>query len=399
MVKQNKSGLVQREVTVKRGGKSFKQLRWIRPGDDEPEERKGKKEEVKGDSKGKGSYKIGEQFNFLGDKYMKVEKVNESERTVKLSNGLVYTFEAIEAGKKGISGGKYNIGDKVNYTGKEHTITGINQVTGLIELDNMGSISENDLNPKEKTVKDLKPKPKKEVETKQISDKESKVIKGSTKDGSLSAKDRKNADKELQEFIKHEKEQEIKKGISDFDRMSGSAKQYTAGSSFMLTAYLLNDRKKGYDYETRGLKNIDKEEREWYDKKIKLLDEFLDKAPKVETTSYRGMHWDMSDEHESKLYKNFIDEMKVGEVIESKAYSSTTVSKSILSHYSSSRISGIGSSKYAKIEYETKSGVYIASESQTYEQLEVLLPHHTKFEVIKNEIKGNTHIIKLREVS
>ena len=41
-IEKSHKGLVLREVTVKRGGKTFKQKRWVRPGEDEPEEREKK---------------------------------------------------------------------------------------------------------------------------------------------------------------------------------------------------------------------------------------------------------------------------------------------------------------------------------------------------------------------
>ena len=136
--KTGHEGLVLRDVKVTRGGKQFTQKRWIRGSDEEPEDRKGKKEEIKGDSKGKkeevkdkskvSGLSIGDKFLFLGNKMMSVEKISEKEQTAKLSNGIVYTIEAIaEIRKRKESESK----------AKEEK-------------------------PKEKTVKDLKPKSKKE---------------------------------------------------------------------------------------------------------------------------------------------------------------------------------------------------------------------------------------------
>ena len=95
MTEKSHKGLVQREITVRRGGKTFKQMRWVKPGEDEPAPKKGKKI----DSKEKGSFNIGEAISFMGNN-LRIMKVSESEKTVKLSDGKVYTFEAINKGKK-----------------------------------------------------------------------------------------------------------------------------------------------------------------------------------------------------------------------------------------------------------------------------------------------------------
>ena len=99
MPEKSHKGLVLRDVTVKRGGKSFTQKRWVKAGEDEPKPKKGKKEP---EPKPKGSYNVDEAIKFMG-KNLKIEKVSESEKTVKLSDGKVYTFDAIEKGKQGIS--------------------------------------------------------------------------------------------------------------------------------------------------------------------------------------------------------------------------------------------------------------------------------------------------------
>ena len=224
-------GLVLRDVEVTRKGKKFTQKRWVKPGEDEPAPKKGKKIEDEPESKkdkkieddkSKESYKIGEQFNFLGNKYAKVEKVSESQKTVKLSDGLVYTFEAIEAGKKGISGGKYNIGDKINYKGENKTITSINMLIKTVELDNMGSVPFKDLDkitekPKKLSVKDLKP-----IEKKPEIKKEKKIESDLPKNKSVELRDFVKSKKEANKFLEDngwvwDKKSNIFPDVDDYD--------------------------------------------------------------------------------------------------------------------------------------------------------------------------------------
>ena len=405
MVEQSHKGLIQREVTVKRGGKSFKQMRWVKGSEDEPEPKKSKKEDVKGGGK-LGSFIIGQELSMLGNA-VTIEKISEKEKTIKMSNGKVYTLSAVKKYSKPLAESKYDVGNKLIFNGEEKIVKNINRAQEVIEFTDGKFHTFDDIEtfvkePKKETkVKDLKPIEKKseikkeKVIKKIIPDKESKVIKKLTKNGLLNAKDRKLADKNLQDFVKKLSEEEDKQKIREFDKVSRGAKQYTAGSFVTMNAYLLANKKKVYDFETRGIKIPDKDEIEWHNKKIKILDEFLDKAPKVECTSYRGMYWNLDDPNSKKLYDNFILEMKTGNIIESKAYSSTTINKKILEHYGSARDSN---DMTVKIEYETKSGVYIASESSSPEQQEVLLSHNMKFKVIK-VIKDKNHTsIKLQEV-
>lgn len=86
MIEKSHKNLVQREITVKRGEKSFKQMRWVKSENDKLESKK--------ESKSKGSFNIGDSIVFK-NKNLKIEKVSESQKTAKLSNGKIYTFDAI----------------------------------------------------------------------------------------------------------------------------------------------------------------------------------------------------------------------------------------------------------------------------------------------------------------
>ena len=108
------------------------------------------------------------------------------------------------------------------------------------------------------------------------------------------------------------------------------------------------------------------------------------------------MHWDMTNPIEKKLYDKFISEISEGNIIKNKAYTSTTVNSDILKHYSEKKSKN---DITAKIEYKTKNGVYMASESQTYDQHEVLFPRGMKFKIVEvGKMRGGNINIKMEEV-
>jgi hypothetical protein len=338
MVEQSKKGLVLRNVEVKRGGKTFTQKRWVKVREDELG---GKKTPKKEDIEDKETYKIGEKLNFLGDKYIEIKKVSESEKTVKLSNGFVYTFEAIEAGKRGISGGDYNIGDKVKYNGKEYTITRINQLADTVELDNMGSIKIKDINkekPKEKLkIKNLKP-------IKKEKEKSMKILKD-----------------EIESFIPKLKSKE------NGQKMLDSLQDYTVGSYFGINAYI----RRG----DSGEKNMDEE--------IKNISDLLQSAPKMTGTVYRGMKFDSNED-----CNKFISELENNKIFKCEAFTSTTMDKE--------RAMGHARSKYNNLLFEikSKSGVFLNGMSEFPNETEVLLDKGSKFKIL-NIDKSNPKNIKI----
>jgi len=124
MVERSKTGLVKKKITVKKNGKTYERYQWVKAGEDEPAEKKGKKVEPTK----KGSFNIGDTV-FYGGKNREIIKVSESQKTVKLNNNQVYTFEAI---------------NKINSMKKPDP-------------------------KKEIKIKDLKPTSKKEINTKDLS--------------------------------------------------------------------------------------------------------------------------------------------------------------------------------------------------------------------------------------
>ena len=129
MVERSHKGLVLKEIKVKRGGKTFTQKRWVKVGKDDPAPKEGKKEVIES----KGKFNIGDIIRYRGENF-EVEKISESEQTVKIS-GIIYTFDA---------------------------------------ANKMKETPEREEEPKEKTIKDLKVPKEKVAEKKVISDKKSK---------------------------------------------------------------------------------------------------------------------------------------------------------------------------------------------------------------------------------
>ena len=106
MSEQSKKGLVKKKITVTRNGKTYERNQWVKETKDDKSEKKPvpKKLEPKKSKeipKDKGSFNIGDSINFMG-KNLKIEKISESEKTIKLSNGKIYTFAAIKKGSQKI---------------------------------------------------------------------------------------------------------------------------------------------------------------------------------------------------------------------------------------------------------------------------------------------------------
>ena len=241
------------------------------------------------------------------------------------------------------------------------------------------------------TEEESEPEPKPEVESKP----KSEMITGSMKDGSLNKKERKEASENLMAFLNdlEEKEGKIE---NKYDSVRHAGKVYTMGYSWDLNAYLLSDRKKGFDFMESGLKDIDDEEKGILDNSVELLDKFLSKAPKVKTTTYRQMRWDPDNPVQKKNFDNFVSNLVVGDMMASKAFSSTTSSKKMATEISNMARRG---EMTASLTYET-TGVYLNGESKYPDQEEILLERDVEYEIVSvSSNKNKDHYnIKLREV-
>lgn len=131
---------------------------------------------------------------------------------------------------------------------------------------------------------------------------------------------------------------------------------------------------------------------------ISSISDFINTAPKVEGTVYRGMKWDMTDKGGEKSYNDFIQNIEVGKTIEIKNFSSTTPQKKVMEEFSPA----LRGHTRLTMEIETKNGVYLDGLSKYPKQHEILLDHNSKFEVIEfipPTSRGKRGVLKLKEVS
>ena len=117
-------------------------------------------------------------------------------------------------------------------------------------------------------------------------------------------------------------------------------------------------------------------------KTISGLDSFLESAPKVETTSYRGV---MLDEKIFNEWKT----LKKGGLFADKGFMSTTHDKSVIDAFK-------GSAQYqAEIHIKGKNGVLIESFSDAKEEKEILFKRGSTFNVEKIEVKKDKYSGKI----
>jgi hypothetical protein len=313
MPEKSKKGLILKEVEVKRGGKTFKRKQWVRASEDEPEPKKGKKEIPKS----KGLFNIGDKISFMGNNLV-IMKVSESEKTIKLSDGKVYTFGAIEKFSKP----------------KEEV--------------------KKEIPKKETKIKDLKPIKEKEVKPKVI------ISKEEPKAGDFLSFENEDAKKKIQKYIKtkeFKKDKETQKSIH----------AYTLTHYGYMNSYLRDN----------DLLGGDKEEIEGY---INKFSSFLDDAPKVEGTFYRGMYFYKSEKDNikdmNKLISN-IESTGEGGNIEFPAFTSTAANRVMAEAFAE-----VGKSRSHSmiVEIETKKGVYLNGLSPISN--EITLNKGSKFKIV-----------------
>ena len=100
-----------------------------------------------------------------------------------------------------------------------------------------------------------------------------------------------------------------------------------------------------------------KRKKEQQDGEIKKISDFIDSAPKVKGTVYRGMMW-KQDKKSTKEFNEFINELAVGSDITFPTFSSTSTEESTAIEFAT-----LASKKEPVhsivIEMQSKSGVYL----------------------------------------
>ena len=205
-------------------------------------------------------------------KDLTIEKVSESEKTVKLSDGKIYTFEAIDKGSK-----------KKEIKKPE---------------DKKSSI---------KDIKSVKPKSKK---LKRISINSAK----------------KNMESHIGELHK----------TPDGKDLLDQIESYTGGDYKSFNEYLRTGKMSLRDYTGKiKVGKPPKAKKEQRDKRIEKISNFIKGAPKVEGKVYRGMMW-KDDKKSTKEFSGFIDQFNVGSNIKFPTFSSTSTNEQVAIDFASS---------------------------------------------------------------
>lgn len=171
---------------------------------------------------------------------------------------------------------------------------------------------------------------------------------------------------------------------------------YTGGTYSEINQYLRDGKIIAWGEEESREPN--KEEMKEIGDSISSISDFINTAPKVEGTVYRGMKWDITDKEGEKSYNDFIENIEVGKTIKIKNFSSTTPKKKVMEEFSPS----LRGHTRLTMEIETKNGVYLDGLSKYPKQHEILLDHNSKFEVIEfipPTSRGKRGVLKLKEVS
>ena len=180
----NRAGLVKKKVTVHRGGKTFEQERWVKPGEDEAGDKPKKGEEEAGDKPGKepepkkpkgpaikGLNKPDEKEDESGDikgrEFMDWQPGEDIPGGVKIGS-------KVDVGKFGVHTVKDIAGGVIiGEDDKHYSITSIEEVLDVGDETTKDKKSE-DKKAKDKKVEDKKPEAKESKDTKDIKDKKPK---------------------------------------------------------------------------------------------------------------------------------------------------------------------------------------------------------------------------------
>ena len=127
------------------------------------------------------------------------------------------------------------------------------------------------------------------------------------------------------------------------------------------------------------------------DEKIKYISTFLKNAPKMEGTVYRGMGFSKFKEDSTKQFNEFLSNLKEGESLELKPFTSTSVDPNIATKFATK-----GAAHSITFEIKSKSGVYLDGVSQLEDEGEVLFDKDSKFKIKKvdrSDYPAHVHVV------
>ena len=378
---------------------------------------------------------------------LKLERGLRKEKVKVTRNGKI-TYEYRRVGRKEKEkdlASQLKIGDSINFRGKESEVTRINPVTHSIELDNKISHTPKEINkygeidervPEKVEEKESKVEPKIEEKPKEL------IIQGLNKPEEVKEEPKIEEDvisrlkvgsklffmgtERTVEDIDYNSKQVTIEGkkfsfelVNKIGKIIETAEEKKIRFGFdvekedkKITDYSNSIGKKGGKYEkmTEGIEAytthyyedmnaylrdpdakivLGKEDVEKYNKG---LSDFIDGAPKVSGTFYRGMKF--NKEYEKDTMNKFlsgIEKIGVGNVLELKSFTSTSPDKKVADIFS-----GDADDYGILLKIKTNKGIYLTPMSAVHTE-EILINKNSKFIIKKYEKGTNSAIIELEE--
>lgn len=370
-----RKGLVKKKVTVKRGGKTFQQYRWVKSGVEEPAEKKSveepalkpKKElavvglnkpELKPGSKIEISLDELKEQNMVGAESFDDEKGDRlkviSDKNLKIGD------EVMRAGKsyiiEGITGsGLINLGSGIaeEYSGLFESGGKIFAFPTSVNLAEKVRAEQAELRAKwAKKEAEAAKKPKIKIPKKTVDTEKARV--------DMMGYVAKVDDDELDAMARY----------TDVDDHKGN---YAELNWYIRTGEVEPDNKA--NVETL----------------IDQVSAFLKNAPKIKGKVYRGMSWSKGGES-SKKFDGFLEQMEKGKEVQMNTFTSTSAEPSIVEDLF---VGSEGFDHTIRFEIKSKSGVFLGDLSEEAEEQEVLFDKDTKFKVKKVDKSGYPDSVKI----
>ena len=370
-----RKGLIRKKVTVKRGGKTFQQYRWVKAGAEEPAEKKPVEEPalkpkkelaIMGLNKPEPELKPGSKIEISLDE-LKSQGLFQADR-----------FDDEKDSRfKTISERNFKVGDEVMRGGKSYTIEGITE-SGLI---NMGS------GDKQEGTYEFGGKifafPKSVHLAEKVRAEQAELrVKWAKKEAEAAKKPKIKIPKKT-----------VDTEEARVDMMGYVAKVDDDELDAMARYTDVDDHKGNYDalnwYIRTG--EVDPDNKANVETLIDQVSAFLKNAPKVKGKVYRGMSWSKGGES-SKKFDGFLEQMEKGKKVQMKTFTSTSAEPSIVEDLF------VGTEEYdhtIRFEIKSKSGVFLGDLSEEAEEQEVLFDKDTKFKIKKVDRAGYPDSVKI----
>jgi len=177
--------------------------------------------------------------------------------------------------------------------------------------------------------------------------------------------------------------------ISDGEILLKTVSDYTGGDFALFNTYLRTGK---FKVERMGKPTpAGKKDKQKLDERMKVLSNFLEDAPKIKETVYRGMGWGTS-KRDKKDFDKFIYDVENNEELSLKSFTSTSVNKEIAEYFGDNTHS-------IMFEIKSNNGVYLNGTSAFPTEKEVLFNKNSNFEIqsIDKSDYPRRVIIKLQE--